>query len=132
MPATQYDFNIEQGSSFKISLVYKDKDKNIVDLTGWCARLIMKTNSNSTLVFDTANLDYSVYKFSIDGSNGKITLLIPAETTNNWNFKKARYDLELQSPDEIYSGGGKYTTRLIYGNINILKRFSLSPSNMSC
>ena len=132
MPATQYDFNIEQGSSFKISLVYKDKDKNIVDLTGWCARLIMKTNSNSTLVFDTSNLDYSVYKFSIDGSNGKITLLIPAETTNNWNFKKARYDLELQSPDEIYSGGGKYTTRLIYGNINILKRFSLSPSNMSC
>jgi hypothetical protein len=132
MPATQYDFNIEQGSSFKISLVYKDKDKNIVDLTGWCARLIMKTNSNSTLVFDTANLDYSVYKFSIDGSNGKITLLIPAETTNNWNFKKARYDLELQSPDDLYSGGGKYTSRILFGNINVVKRFSLSSSGMSC
>ena len=132
MPATQYDFNIEQGSSFKMSLVYKDKDKNIVDLTGWCARLIMKTNSNSTLVFDTANLDYSVYKFSIDGSNGKITLLIPAETTNNWNFKKARYDLELQSPDDLYSGGGKYTSRILFGNINVVKRFSLSSSGMSC
>lgn len=132
MPATQYDFNIEQGSSFKISLVYKDKDKNIVDLTGWCARLIMKTNSNSTLVFDTSNLDYSVYKFSIDGSNGKITLLIPAETTNNWNFKKARYDLELQSPDDLYSGGGKYTSRILFGNINVVKRFSLSSSGMSC
>ena len=132
MPATQYDFNIEQGSSFKISLVYKDKDKNIVDLTGWCARLIMKTNSNSTLVFDTANLDYSVYKFSIDGSNGKITLLIPAETTNNWNFKKASYDLELQSPDDLYSGGGKYTSRILFGNINVVKRFSLSSSGMSC
>lgn len=132
MPATQYDFNIEQGSSFKISLVYKDKDKNIIDLTDWCARLTMKTSNNSVLVFDTTNVDYSVYKFSIDGPNGKIILLIPAETTNNWTFKKARYDLELQSPDEIYSGGGKYTTRLIYGNINIVKRFSLSPSDMSC
>jgi len=132
MPATQYDFNIEQGSSFKITLVYKDKDKNVIDLTDWCARLTMKTSNNTTLVFDTTNLDYSVYKFSIDGPNGKMTLLIPAETTNDWTFKKARYDLELQSPDDIYSGGGKYTTRLIYGNINIIKRFSLSSNSMSC
>ena len=132
MPATQYDFNIEQGSSFKISLVYKDKDKNIIDLTNWCARLTMKTSNSSTLVFDTTNLDYSVYKFIIDGSNGKIILMIPADTTNSWAFKKAKYDLELQSPDDIYNGGGKYTTRLIYGNINIIKRFSLSSNSMSC
>ena len=132
MPATQYDFNIEQCSSFKMSLIYKDKDRNIVDLNNWCARLIMKTNSNTTIIFDTSNLDYSVYKFGIDGINGKITLLIPAETTNNWTFKKARYDLELQSPDDLYSGGGKYTSRILFGNININKRFSLSSSGMSC
>lgn len=132
MSAAQYDFNIEQGSSFKITLVYKDKDKNIVDLTNWCARLIMKTNSSTTLIFDTTNLDYSVYKFSIDGPNGKITLLIPAQTTNNWDFKVARYDLELQSPDDLYSGGGKYTSRILFGKINIIKRFSLSSTNMSC
>lgn len=132
MPATQYDFNIEQGSSFKLSLTYKDSHQNIVDLTGWCARLVMKTNIDSTLVFTTTNLDYSVYKFVIDGPNGKMTLLIPADTTNSWTFKKARYDLELQSPDDLYTGGGKYTTRLIFGNINIVKRFSLSSENMSC
>lgn len=132
MPATQYDFNIEQGSSFKMSLIYKDKDRNIVDLTNWCARLIMKTNTDQTIIFDTSNLDYSVYKFSIDGVNGKITLLIPAETTNNWVFRKARYDLELQSPDDLYGGGGKYTSRILFGNININKRFSLSSSGMSC
>lgn len=132
MSATQYDFNVEQGSSFKISLVYKDKDKNVVDLTDWCARLMMKTNTNKTLLFETTNIDYSVYKFYIDGPNGKIVLMIPAETTNNWNFKLARYDLELQSPDDLYTGGGKYTTRLIYGKINIIKRFSLSSDGMSC
>lgn len=132
MPATQYDFNIEQGSSFKLTLVYKDSNRDIVDLTDWCARLIMKTNTDSSLVFETTNLDYSVYKFSIDGPNGQLTLLIPADTTNNWTFKKARYDLELQSPDDLYSGGGKYTSRILYGNINIVKRFSLSSTNMSC
>jgi hypothetical protein len=132
MPATQYDFNIEQGSSFKLSITYKDSDKNIINLTDWCARMIMKTNTNTTMIFDTTNLDYSVYKFSIDGPNGKITLMIPAETTNDWTFKKARYDLEIQSPDDMYSGGGKYTSRLIFGNVNIVKRFSLSSSNMSC
>lgn len=132
MPATQYDFNIEQGSSFKLTLVYKDSNRDIVDLTDWCARLIMKTNTDSSLVFETTNIDYSVYKFSIDGPNGQLTLLIPADTTNNWTFKKARYDLELQSPDDLYSGGGKYTSRILYGNINIVKRFSLSSTNMSC
>lgn len=132
MSATQYDFNIEQGSSFKMSLVYKDKNRNIVDLTNWCARLVMNTNTNKTMIFDTSNIDYSVYKFSIDGANGKLTLLIPAETTNNWTFKKARYDLELQSPDDLYSGGGKYTSRILFGNININKRFSLTSSSMSC
>lgn len=132
MPAAEYNFNIEQGSSFKISLVYKDKDKNIVDLTNWCARLTMKTNANSTLIFDTTNIDYSVYKFYIDGPNGKIVLLIPAQTTNNWDFKVARYDLEIQSPEDLYAGGGKYTSRLLFGKINVIKRFSLSSNNMSC
>lgn len=92
----------------------------------------MKTNNNKTMIFETTNIDYSVYKFYIDGPNGKIVLLIPAETTNNWNFKLARYDLELQSPDDLYTGGGKYTTRILFGKINVVKRFSLSPDGMSC
>lgn len=132
MSAAQYDFPVEQGSSFKICLVYKDKDKNIVDLTNWCARLTMKPNNGSTIIFDTTNVDYSTYKFTIDGENGKLTLLIPASTTNNWDFKVAKYDLEVQSPDDLYTGGGKYTSRILYGTITVVKRFSLSSTNMSC
>jgi len=132
MSAAQYDFTVEQGSSFKICLVYKDKDKNIVDLTDWCARLTMKPSTGDPIVFTTTNLDYSTYKFFIDGPEGKINLLIPASTTNNWNFKLAKYDLELQSPDDLYSGGGKYTSRILFGNITIVKRFSLSSTSMSC
>lgn len=132
MAASKYDFAIEQGTSFKISLIYKDANSNPINLTNWCARLIWKTNTNLTQVFTSENIDYGVYKFIIDGINGKLTLMIPASVTNTFNFNTAKYDLELQSPDDMYSGGGKYTVRLLFGTINIVKRFSQSGSALDC
>lgn len=132
MAASKYDFAIEQGTSFKISLIYKDANSIPIDLTNWCARLIWKTNTNITQVFTSENTDYNVYKFIIDEPNGKLTLMLPAETTNSFNFTTAKYDLELQSPDDLYSGGGKYTTRLLFGIINIVKRYSQSNNQLDC
>jgi hypothetical protein len=132
MAASKYDFKIEQGSSFKFSLIYKDADNNPVDLTDWCARLTWKTNTGTTQIFSTENLDYTLYKFTIDPLNGKITFLLPASTTNNFNFTTSKYDLELSSPDDLYSGGGKYTVRILYGTILIVKRFSQSNNTLEC
>jgi len=132
MAASKYDFSIEQGSSFKLSLVYKDDNNNPIDLTNWCARLTWKTNTNITQTFSTENIDYSVYKFSIEPLLGKITLLIPASTTNSFGFNSAKYDLELQSDDDLYVGGGKYIIRLIYGTVSIVKRFSQSSTLLEC
>lgn len=132
MAASKYDFSIEQGSSFKLSLVYKDENNNPIDLTNWCARLTWKTNTNTTQTFSTENIDYSVYKFSMEPLIGKLTLLIPASTTNSFNFNNAKYDLELQSDDDLYSGGGKYIIRLIYGTVSIVKRFSQSSTLLEC
>ena len=33
MSAVLYDFNIEQGTSFRLAIVYKDKQGKIVDIT---------------------------------------------------------------------------------------------------
>jgi hypothetical protein len=132
MAASKYDFTIEQGTSFKFSLIYKDSNNVPIDLTGWCARLSLKSNKNTTHIFSTLNLDYSTYKFSIDEPNGKITLLIPANTTNMFNFNIANYDLELQSPDDLYDGGGKYTVRLLYGQINVVPRYSENSTVLDC
>jgi hypothetical protein len=132
MAASKYDFSIEQGSSFRMNLVYKDDNGNTINLTDWCARLTWVTNRNITQVFNSTNLDYSLYKFSIVGNEGKISLLIPADTTNSFNFNTAKYDLELQSPDDLYSGGGKYITRLLYGVLTINKRFSKSDNSLDC
>jgi hypothetical protein len=132
MAASKYDFSIEQGTSFKFSLIYKDSDRNIIDLTDWCARLIWKTNTGSVQIFNSNNTDYNLYKFSIDGSAGKLTLMFPASTTNNFDFLNAKYDLELASPDDLYAGGGKYSIRILFGTINIVKRFSQNNNNLEC
>jgi len=132
MAASKYDFTIEQGTSFKISLIYKDNGGNPVNLTGWCARLIWKTNTNITQIFSSDNIDHNVYKFTIDDPNGKLTLMMPSSTTNSFNFNTAKYDLELQSPDDLYAGGGKYTTRLLFGTVNIVKRFSQAQQPLNC
>lgn len=132
MSATQYDFNIEQGSSFRLSLVYKDANGNPMDLTNWCARLVWYTDKKSTQTFITTNVDYSIYKFTIDSAQGKLTLLMPPETTNNFTFDSAKYDLELQSDESLYSGSGNDVIRLLYGNIKILKRYSKVDTVLEC
>ena len=132
MAASRYDFAIEQGTSFKISLIYKDANGIPVNLTNWCARLIWKTNTGQTYSFNTTDPTDGVYSFSIDGINGKLTLMFPAIYTNSFNFTSAKYDLELQSPDDLYAGGGKYTTRILFGTISIVKRFSQSNDALEC
>ena len=132
MAATQYDFNIEQGTSFRLSLVYKDSAGAPIDLTNWCARLTWTTDKNVTQTFITTNTDLSLYKFSIEPTLGKLTLLIPPETTNIFNFNRAKYDLELQSDDDLYSGGGKSILRLLYGNIVLIKRYSKTNELLDC
>lgn len=132
MAATQYNFSIEQGSSFRLSLKYKDDNNNVIDLTGYCARLTMKINTDEFKVFSTLNTDLTEYKFTIDGTEGTLNLLIPASITNNYTFNSAKYDLELQSPQDLYVGGGKYTIRVLYGTISIIKRFSQSQMMLDC
>ena len=132
MPASKYDFTIEQGTSFKLSLVYKDSQGNAMDLTNWCARLIWTNSYGITQTFITTNTDFSIYKFTIEPSNGRLVLMIPPETTNTFNFNRAKYDLELQSDDDFYSGGGKDIIRLLYGTITISQRYSDSDELLEC
>lgn len=132
MAAAKYDFNIEQGSSFKLSMVYKDENGNPIDLTNWCARLTWKTNTNIIQIFSTENIDHSEYKFMIEPQIGKLSFLLPASTTNSFIFNSAKYDLELQSDDDLYGGGGKHIIRLLSGTINIVKRFSQSTDLLEC
>lgn len=132
MAAIKYDLSIEQGSSFQESFVYRDQNQQIINITNWCARLTLTTNDGNLYTFTTENTDLSLYKMSIDGPNGKIVLSIPASTTNQFNFYTGKYDLELQSDQELYAGGGKTVVRSHYGVVVIVKRYGGANTALEC
>lgn len=132
MPASKYDFSIEQGTSFKLSLIYKDSNQTPINITNWCARLVWTTEDGISQIFSTTNIDHNIYKFEIIGADGKLLLQIPANTTNLFLFNKAKYDLELESPEDMYVGGGKEIIRLIFGTVKIIRRFSENDTLLDC
>jgi hypothetical protein len=132
MSAILYDFNIEKGTSFSLSIVHKDDDGNIINLTGYCARLVWKTNNGESQVFITTNTNYDSYRFVIDPDEGRILLQIPAAITNTYVFKSAKYDLEVESPTELYPGGGNVTNRILFGTVTIVPRNSLETTLLDC
>ena len=121
MPAANYNFTLEKGTAFVISFEYKDNDDNIINLTNWTARLRWKDNNDSiqTFLTDTRN---SQYEFTITPLQGKITLRLPSSVTAAYAFSSAVYDLELQEPNDLYSGGGKKVFRILEGSISVLER----------
>ena len=132
MPASRYDFTIEQGSSYQISFVYKDSNKNPIDLTNWCSRLIWKSNTGSTTEFSSENINSSDYTFTLNDTVGEIKLLLPATKTDKFNFKTAEYDLDLKSPESFTGGGDKYISRILYGTISIINRASGTSTDDIC
>jgi len=132
MSASKYDSIIEQGSSYSLTIRYKDNNGDIIPLTDYCARLVWVSNNSETTTFLTTDAPNSNYKFYIDEPNGIITLLLSASYTNSLTFSSAKYDLELKSPQDLYAEGGKYTTRLLYGIITANKRFSKISDLLDC
>jgi hypothetical protein len=132
MAASKYDFSIEQGTSFRLAITYKDKNKNPINITDYCARLTWTTNTGHTQVFTTENTDPSLYSFTVGGNNGQIILMLPASITNTLDFSIAKYDLELKSDTDLYTGGGKEVARLLYGTVSLIKRHSKFSTEVSC
>ena len=132
MSASQYDFNIDQGSSFRLSITYTDNDGNPINLTDFCGRIVWLTDDNNTFIFSTENIDPSLYSFNIDPLIGKLELQIPASVTNSYAFTSAKYDLEIESPVEIYPSGGKQVTRILFGNVYINRRYSENETLLEC
>ena len=121
MPAANYNFTLEKGTAFVISFEYKDNNENVIDLTNWVARLRWKDSESNITTFITDTRS-SEYEFIITPTEGKISLKIPASQTAAYTFTSAAYDLELQEPNDLYSGGGKKVFRILEGTISVLAR----------
>lgn len=92
MLAGRYDLTVEQGSTFNLTLVYKDQRGYVIDLTGYSARMQLR----KTVSHGSADLDLTTAngRIVVEGTAGRITLNIAAADTAGLSGTGV-YDLEL-------------------------------------
>jgi hypothetical protein len=110
MPAVTYDFEIEQGTTVTKPFVWKDSLGAAVDLTGYVARMQVRSSVTSTDVLLDATTENG--KIVISAAEGKFTLTLSATETAAIAWKKGKYDIELASPTGV-------VTRLVQGSITV-------------
>lgn len=120
MTAAAYDFVpnsegrpfIEQGANFTQTLRRKTEDGQLINLTGYTARMqIRATQAAPAFLLE---LTTENNRITIDGPNALITLKLNATETADIDWSKGVYDLELITP----AGD---VERILQGNVVISK-----------
>jgi len=87
------NFEIYQGATFREGFTYKNRFKKPHDLTGYGARMQIRTADGEIV----ASLSTTENSITLGGVNGTIDLFIPDELTAQMTFTKASYDLFLDA-----------------------------------
>ena len=122
MAAGKYNFTIEQGTTVKLELAYKDSSGSAIDLSGYGGRMQIRPdyadNTKTSYIYLSSSLSADGSGLNFSGSNGlnpptsgTIGLFISAVSSSTLNFDSALYDIELQS--------GSVVTRLLQVTIKL-------------
>lgn len=111
--AGNYDLTIEQGADFDATFTWKDDSDALIDLTGYTARMKIKTAVGGETI---ASLT-SAAGITLGGAAGTIAVHIAATDTAAYSFPRAVYDLELVS--------GASVTRLLEGNVRLSREVTV-------
>ncbi len=107
----QYDITLVQGSTFSQVFTWRDSSGDLVNLTGYTARMQAREAVEAADTFISLTTENG--GISLGGAAGTITLSITAVATAAIT-KNGVYDIELVS-------GGGIVTRLLQGNIILSK-----------
>jgi hypothetical protein len=98
MEAGRLDIQISQGARFRLELTVYDEDDALIDLSGWAARMKIKSVSDRLLVSltttPTANGDVP----TLGGAAGAGRVFVSTDTTDPLDFVEGKYDIELVDP----------------------------------
>jgi hypothetical protein len=104
-PAGQYHIITDQGATFSRQLTWKDENGAAVNLTGYTARMQLRTSvQNDSVVLELTDTNGRI---SLGGAAGTITLTVTANDMTAIPPLKYVYDLELVN--------GTVVTRLVQG-----------------
>ena len=104
---TRQDLEIIQGATMRLALVWEQPAGTPVNLTGWSARLQIRINRNSPVLFEMSTANGRI---TLGTNDGHIDLNASASETDVLDFSSAMYDLDMISP-------GNEVTTLLSGKI---------------
>ena len=112
--AGRYDFVIQQGAKFQRNLTYKDSTGNVIDLSGYSARMEIREDheADSIIGLSTGN-----GRIVLGGALGTIQLNLTSAETLSLDFDVAEYDLFLVSP------AGE-ETMILSGFVTLIRRIT--------
>lgn len=107
-----FTISIQEGATYDVTFVWKDSNRNPIDLTGYTAKLQVK-DPGAIGESDTVLLEASTSngRIILGGATGTIRVLIPAVTTSALEWTRGVYDLFLIGPAS--------TTKLLAGTVAV-------------
>jgi hypothetical protein len=108
--AAVYDITIEQGATFRLSLVWKDSSNVPVNLTGYTARMQVRRSYTDTVIQLAMTTESG--SITLGGSAGTINVVSAATATKDIAARAGVYDLELMSSNGV-------VTRLVEGKVTV-------------
>ena len=92
MPAATKNLTFEQHADFKLRLVWLDKNRKPVNLTGYAAKLQVRAFAGSPVLLDANTTNGFI---TLGTVNGVIEIGIPMATISALTFNTAQHDLVL-------------------------------------
>ena len=106
-----YNMTIEQGSTFKLALYWKNSANQVVPLTNYTAKMQIRASTGASVtLLELSSSDSD--QIQINGNQGAINLTIGYAQTQNLPPSVAVYDLEVTSPEGV-------RTKLLKGRCRI-------------
>lgn len=110
MAAGSYTINAEQGATFQLALVWRDSDGEPIDLSGYSARMQVRSDPADEDALISISTDEG--GIVLGGEAGTIAIEIDAETMSGIAAPgRYRYDLEIEIDGRV--------TRLIEGPFTV-------------
>lgn len=101
------NLSVYRGATFAKSIVWKDENGALINLSGWTARMHMRETVEAATPFLTLTTENG--GIALGGVAGAINLLASATVTSAITALQGVYDLELIAPDTVT------VTRLLEG-----------------
>lgn len=90
MRAAVYNLVFDEGADLPLNIVWRDDSDQLIDLSGYTARMKLKNTIDGAIVVDWSS-------YITLGSQGTIDLNVPASATIDLGFLDGVYDLEVVS-----------------------------------